>query len=364
MILKDHELKSAIQMNRCILFVFGLIFSGSNLTSQNNPRTYVAYKTADSIHIDGIADEYSWKSVDFSEDFIDIEGSKKPKYKSNVKMLWDSTYLYFYAKMEEPHIWATLKKRDTVIFYNNDFEIFIDPDGDSYNYMEFEMNALNTIWDLFIVKPYRETSPIIDNWDINGLLSGVHIEGSLNDPSDQDKFWSVEVAIPWDVLEEANIYGNGHENNFWRINFSRVNWDYELRDQTYSRKKDDEGNFLPEYNWVWSPQGVINMHEPAHWGYVYFSSERPGSKFEFQIPEDEKIKWKLFELYRKQKEYKKENGEWALDLAKIKNEKFFINDELLEPEIQNHLSGWNILIKSPVTGKSYIITQDGKFLKI
>ncbi|CEN48597.1 hypothetical protein CCAN2_1920045 [Capnocytophaga canimorsus] len=50
---------------------------------------------------------------------------------------------------------ATLKERDTVIFHNNDFEIFLDPDNDSHNYYEFEINALNTVWDLFLTKPYR-----------------------------------------------------------------------------------------------------------------------------------------------------------------------------------------------------------------
>ena len=162
------------------------------------------------------------RKSDFSEDFIDIEGVKTPKYQTNVKMLWDDSYLYFYAKMEEPHIWATLKQRDTVIFYNNDFEIFIDPDGDAQNYMEFEMNALNTVWDLFIVKPYREPSPIIDNWDIKGLKSAVHIEGSLNDPSNQDKFWSVEVAMPWEALKKQMCMEMGMRINSGASTFQEL----------------------------------------------------------------------------------------------------------------------------------------------
>lgn len=64
-------------------------------------------------------------------------------------MLWDETYFYIYAEMEEPHVWGTLKERDTVIFYNNDFEVFIDATGDTHNYYELEVNALNTAWDLF-----------------------------------------------------------------------------------------------------------------------------------------------------------------------------------------------------------------------
>ena len=46
------------------------------------------------------------------------------------------------------------------------------------------------------------------------------------------------------------------------------------------------------------------MHEPEKWGYVYFSSKQIGFKETFSIPQDEKIKWKLYELYRAQKAYK------------------------------------------------------------
>ncbi len=341
-------------------FVLNLAF----IFAQNEPGSYVAYRSIDPINIDGIASEGSWKNVQFSSDFIDIEGEKTPKYQTNVKMLWDDKYLYFYAKMEEPHIWATLKQRDTVIFYDNDFEIFIDPDGDSHNYLEFEMNALNTVWDLFIVKPYREPSPIIDNWDIKGLRSAVHIEGSLNDPSDKDEYWSVEVAIPWEVLEEANVFGNGHEDKFWRINFSRVNWDFDLNGTTYSRKKDANGKFLPEYNWVWSPQGVINMHEPEHWGYVYFSSKNAGEKDGFKIPLDERIKWTLFKLYREQKAFKKKQGEWAREMKDLQEESLVVNGQTLNPVLENHTTGWNISIKSPFSGNTYIIKEDGHLIKI
>ncbi|MCH4822454.1 carbohydrate-binding family 9-like protein [Gramella lutea] len=351
-------------MNKLLLLLVVLFLGGSLLYSQKTPRSYIAYRTIDSIEVDGLANEASWAKVDYSSDFIDIEGEKTPKYRTNVKMLWDDTYLYFYAKMEEPHIWATLKQRDTVIFYNNDFEIFIDPDGDSHNYMEFEMNALNTVWDLFIVKPYREPSPIIDNWTINGLRTAVNINGTLNDPSDEDNFWSVEVAIPWEVLEEANVFGDGHINNFWRVNFSRVNWDFDLDGNTYSRKTDENGDFLPEYNWVWSPQGVINMHEPEHWGYVYFSSKNAGETDGFKIPLDEQIKWALFKLYRAQKAYKRKNGKWAEEIGEVLKTPMKINDQVLDTELENHSTGWNILAKSPFTGETYIIKEDGHLTKL
>ncbi|MEH6659858.1 carbohydrate-binding family 9-like protein [Leeuwenhoekiella marinoflava] len=348
--------------NRIALLLLLIGFFG--FAQQIIPRSYVAHYIDTPLEVDGKANEEVWKEAPFSESFIDIEGVKIPKYETQVKMLWDDENLYFYAELKEPHIWATLKQRDTVIFYNNDFEIFIDPDGDTHNYYEFEMNALNTVWDLLIAKPYRESAPVVDSWDIQGLQTAVSINGTLNDASDVDKSWSVEIAMPWEVLKEASGSTELPADEFWRINFSRVNWDYELDNGVYSRKKDESGTFLPEYNWVWSPQGVINMHEPEHWGYVYFSSKPVSEKDTFTIPKDEQIRWKLYEFYRAQKAYFATNKSWATDLKAIDATPFELEDKTLRPTLENYSQGWIITVKSPFSGMLYSIREDGKYSEI
>ena len=57
----------------------------------------------------------------------------------------------------------------------------------------------------------------------------------------------------------------------WRMNFSQVEWRIEVVDGQYQKLRG-----LKEDNWVWSPQGVINMHMPEKWGYVQFSSRIAG----------------------------------------------------------------------------------------
>jgi len=111
-----------------------------------DPQKYVCYRTNETINIDGKVKEQSWVKAEWSELFVDIESDPKPapRFETRVKMLWDEDYFYFAAVMEEPHIWATLTERDAVIFYDNDFEIFIDPQGDTHEYYEFEVNAL--VW--------------------------------------------------------------------------------------------------------------------------------------------------------------------------------------------------------------------------
>ena len=199
-------------------------------------KKYVCYRSSDAIEVDGKANEKSWSAAKWTDDFVDIEGDKKPKplHRTRVKMLWDDKYFYFLAEMVEPHFWATYKKRDSVIFHENDFEIFIDPDADTHAYYELEINALSTVWDLMLLRPYRDGGGAIDSWDIAGLKKGVHLSGTLNDPSDEDKGWTVELALPWKVLEEANSPDmRPKAGDQWRVNFSRVQWLLDVKEGKY-----------------------------------------------------------------------------------------------------------------------------------
>ena len=237
------------------------------------PKHYIVNKINDQINIDGRDDELAWNNAIYTDDFIDIEGSKIPSQKTNVKMLWDEKFLYVFAKLYENHIWGDITKRDEVIYYNNDFEVFINPNDDVFSYGEIEINALGTEWDLFLNRPYRLKGKADSSWDINGLKSAVDVSGTLNDPNDLDDYWTVEIAIPLKEIEKLNTSGKDEKvisGDVWRINFSRVNWDFEINNGVYSRKKEN-GKYLPEYNWVWSPQGIINMHVPENWGYLVFS---------------------------------------------------------------------------------------------
>jgi len=283
-----------------------------------SPEKYVCYK-AGHINIDGVLDEESWESVQWTNDFVDIQGELKPLplYRTRAKMLWDENNLYVAAEITEPHVWANLKQRDTVIFYDNDFEVFIDPDGDTHEYMEFEMNAFNTLWDLLLTKPYRDNGRVADAWNINGIKTAINIHGTINDPSDQDDKWTVELAFPLTVLTE---FGNWPaDRKQWRINFSRVNWQIEIENGRYKKAVNPEtGVRYPEYNWVWSPQGLINMHYPEKWGYLQFSDVIAGEGTVEFIPDpDEQLKWNLRTMYYAQRNYASEKGIFASDINEL-----------------------------------------------
>ena len=216
-------------------------------------------------------------------------------------MMWDEKFLYIFAKLEENHIWGDITERDKIIYYNNDFEVFINPNNHVFSYGEIEINALGTEWDLFLNKPYRLKGKADSKWNIKELKSAVFINGTINNPNDIDNYWTVEMAIPIkeiSQLKDPFDYHYPKSNDIWRINFSRVNWDYELNKGKYSRKKKN-GKYLPEYNWVWSSQGLINMHVPENWGFLVFSEKNLGSNISFNHSKKLIVEQTLYALFRK-----------------------------------------------------------------
>lgn len=240
------------------------------------PRGYVCHRAGGSIEVDGRLDKAVWSRAPWTEDFVDIEGDRKPlpRFRTRAKMLWDDECLYIGAELEEPHVWATLTEHDCVIFQDNDFEIFIDPDSDSHSYFEIECNAFGTEWDLRLPKPYRDGGSAENEWEIPGYRVATHVEGTINDASDTDRFWSIEIALPWSAFaEHGGMPCPPRPGDQWRIDFSRVEWDVTIEDGAYRKVPG-----RPEHNWVWSPQGVVDMHRPETWGYVQFSDAEPGTE--------------------------------------------------------------------------------------
>lgn len=295
-----------------LLLGFAANFAGDwQRLSQAQPEGYVCGR-AEKIIIDGKLEEPGWTKAPWTRDFQDIEGSAKPspRFRTRAKMLWDDQNFYVAAELEEPHVWGTITNHDAVIFQDPDFEVFIDPDGDRHNYYEFEMNVLNTGWDLLLKKPYIDGGPALNEWDIPGLKTATHVNGSLNNPSDKDRSWTVEIAFPWKVLREfSKQKAPPAEGDIWRVDFSRVEWQIEIKDGQYSKVPGTK-----EDNWVWSPTGIIDMHRPENWGYVKFGGAGAQGAF---APKRDAATDKLLAIYYAQKEFHEKNKRWASSLLEL-----------------------------------------------
>ncbi len=105
-------------------------------------------------------------------------------------------------------------------------------------------------------KPHNE-------WDFPRQKPPCRFTAALNNPADTDKGWTVEIAFPWKALLLAE---------HTRVSPARrpkaSNGAYQLSRVRNGRSTHTNGAYqkIPmrhlKNNWVWSPQGVVNMHRP------------------------------------------------------------------------------------------------------
>jgi hypothetical protein len=261
--------------------------------------TYTARRVDERIVLDGKLSEPSWAAATRSNDFVDLVSGKPAMYPTSVKLLWDDQCLYIGYEIEEPNVRAKFVKRDAPIWQENDVELFIAFD---HAYYEFEINAHGTIYEgLFIWEnSYKELGfnqfPEVNMddegvrhqpfngvgytkhprgkriaflaWDFPGLKSAVHINGTLNDESDRDAGWTVELAIPWSGMK-VPLHGDARavpprDGDVWRMDFSRFN---QYRAPSPAR---DSGG------WALNHHGVWDSHIPEAFAKIRFSDRVVG----------------------------------------------------------------------------------------
>ncbi len=257
---------------------------------------YTAQKIQQPLTVDGKLTEPAWQTARRSPRFVDLIHGTATIHATQAAVLWDDDYLYVGYWVEEPDVRATFTKRDSPIYQDNDVELFI---AGQDAYYEFEINSYGTIYEgLFVWQSEFEKKgfhkiPELDQqragvqfqpfngvgltshprglrwaylkWDFPELKSAVWIDGTLNDPSDRDRGWTVELAVPWKGMKPLAMSDNRSlppkPGDVWRMDFSRFN--------TYKEappSKDSGG-------WAWSYHGVWDSHVPEVFPIVTFDDK-------------------------------------------------------------------------------------------
>lgn len=200
---------------------------------------YQARRAKAAVMPDGRAAGPAWAGVERTPRFVDMLTGDPAPLATTSAIVWDDHALYIAFWAEEPHLVATMEERDSLLFFENDLEIFIDG-GESY--YELEFNARGTIYEVFyiwrdayvrggkwdvprfdVLQPGARTfngdyalnrtnfwtgnHPRGPRWafldyDLPGLEVHVHVDGVLNDPGTIDRGWTAEIVIPWSGLAD------------------------------------------------------------------------------------------------------------------------------------------------------------------
>ena len=323
-----------------------------------NPPVYRAVKSKIKPgKLDGDLTKDFWKQGEWITEFHDIEGDSLPRpwKATRVKVLWDDEAIYVGAELTDDTIWAYVTERDDVIFADNDFEVFLSPEDCGHRYYELEMNARNTVWDLYMERPQRDHVRRIIAWDIRGLEPATKINGELNNPSADNRSWSLELKLPYYSFRECpDGYVKAPKltpdvGETWRMDFSRVEWEVDVVDGKYVKRTGENGKPLPEHNWLWAPTGVIDAHMPEMWGYLIFTENGE----DHPLPPEDKVKFVLRKLYYREHKYSCEHCEFTSDAAAL------LGDEAAEYKVKAYVTPNMFEGIAEYDGQTWHIDQDG-----
>ena len=258
---------------------------------ENEIAQYTAYHASGPVVIDGKLNEAAWQQAPRSPRFADIITGQPAIHDTRTMLLWDETNLYVAFRIEEPFTRAKFTTNNSPIYYDNDVEVFI---AGRDAYYEFEINGYNTTYEAFFIwddayekDGYAQLPAFAHanmvpfngvgftnhprgrrlgnfNWHFPGKQTAVFIDGTVNDDTDRDRGWTVEVAFPWRGMEQ--LAGPDHralppkDGDVWRMDFSRFN--------TYKEAppaKDSGG-------WFWTRHGTWDSHIPELFVRVKFST--------------------------------------------------------------------------------------------
>jgi hypothetical protein len=178
----------------------------------------------DRVRVNGVLDEVAWEKAQPLRDFAVFWDKRKPRTATTARLLWDNSYLYFCAEMEDHDLFATVTERNGETWYDDVFELFFKPSPKSRAYYEFQVNAANTQLELFLPSRgaggYRRFAPLTRL----GMESAVKLRGTLNKWDDTDKGWTVEGRIPRSAFKPTG--GRPKPGDRWR--FALCRYDYSV----------------------------------------------------------------------------------------------------------------------------------------
>lgn len=172
------------------------------------------------ITIDGKLDDAAWQPLRWTKYWTAPDGSKRPAPRTRAKFAWDDEYLYVGVHSLDDDVWGTFTERDSNTWEQEVIELFIDANGDKKNYLELQVTPANVVFDAKFVR-HRSDLKAARAWNMDGLKTGAHVDGTLNERDDVDKGWSVEFAVPF--AQTPGSRTPPPHGAIWRVNLFR--WD-------------------------------------------------------------------------------------------------------------------------------------------
>ena len=250
-----------------IIITIGLFVWGSNLFAQSERKLSLGeqkvYKVANAnehITIDGKMNERIWQKAE-TRSFNSFYRVEQPQDKQETKfrMLWDKEHLFVLFECADQYLTAREKNRDGEPYYDDCAEIFLIPVPDSINMhfgIEINLNKASNDF-VWINNFYQGKSGIIKSFNPEFQVE-VSVDGTVNDNSDTDNGWTMEIAIPLTIFNGVDTFAPVKTGNRWAFLAARQ----DRNDESGDRRS--TSTIFPIYN--------INksVHQPNRFGLLEF----------------------------------------------------------------------------------------------
>ena len=211
----------------------------------------------DSVKMDGKLKESFWGNASVGTPFWRSRGDKVAPVQTKVMAVMDKYNLYIAFQVEDSDIHAIQTKDDAPLYDTDDVvEIFIDANGDGKNYYEMQVSAAGIKFDSSFTSRRKGRN---DAWD-SKIKYAVSLNGTMNNSKDSDKGWSVEIAIPWESIKDAQN-SPPKDGDVWKAFFYRIN--------RYTDKKATADDYT-----AWQPPYAGDFHNVRMMGELLFVYEQ------------------------------------------------------------------------------------------
>ena len=238
------------------LLAQGCALLGAKAEEETLPLDYSCGRAAGAIAVDGNLDEPAWENAAVIEFILPIT-HEKPLSETHARLLYDDRYLYVGFRALDKDVYGEFKDRDAFTCLEDVLEVFIKPDPDSEPYYNFELNALGTMLDGFT--PKRKAGGGRGQrwlaWNIEGMKIATSVDGTLNNYRDEDRGWSLEVAIPFAGL--PTLQAPPRAGDRWTFHLARYDYSVFL----------EEGRELTSC----APLSKVDFHYYEDWIPLVFS---------------------------------------------------------------------------------------------
>ncbi len=332
-----------------------------NHPSYISPKLYNIYPLAKAPVIDGIILDDEWKDIPWSKTLVSEADNNiaTADYSTKYKLARSSDSLYFAAVIFDQHIWSRHDICESYFFDDNFIELYIDADADEYDYVVLKINALGDF-----CGEYRNRDSIapllrFSLLDENTARCKVFVEGSINNPSDLDTYWSVECSIPFNfILDDKNIL---KPIEMWKANVQRIHWSSVIVSGIYKKLIDPEtGIKYPGDKWVWNYMDENSIYTPEFWGEWHLLNLNKTNQAINQQEFERKVKWELRNIYYAQQLHYKKHNRYAHKIAGLKDTGLDLSSMMFKPKIQARNKSYSATILNSNTGLSYSINEKGK----